>query len=315
MAGKKRTKTEKPADKSAENRLADEGKPIQWFPGHMARTRRKIKESLSLVDAVVEIVDARIPYSSRNPELDTLTEGKPRLIVLNKADMADEAGIRRWTSWFRRQGQAALAVDCKSGKGLAGFSPLLREILADKVAAWESKGMKNRPLRAMVVGIPNVGKSSFINRMARGGKAKVEDRPGVTRHNQWFVLENGVQLLDTPGVLWPKFEDQTVAKHLAFTGAIRDQILDCEELACALLTILAREYPQRLIDRYKLTAEAPIGDAWELLQEIGRRRGMLISGGEVHTERAAIMLLDEYRGGKLGHMTLEFPEDLLTAKG
>lgn len=276
---------------------------IQWFPGHMTRTRRKIQESLKMVDAVVEIVDARIPLSSRNPELDSLTAGKPRMVIMNKADLADEHATRRWLSYFKKQGMAAIAVDCKSGRGCNQFEPALRELLRDLLEKWESKGA-NRTIRAMIVGIPNVGKSSFINRMNRGGKAKVEDRPGVTRQNQWFVIEGGTQLLDTPGVLWPKFEDQMVAMRLAFTGAIKDQILDMEEMACELLGILRRDYPSILCERYKL--QEPIGeDNYELLHDIGRKRGMLMAGGEINTERAAIMLLDEYRGGKLGRITLD----------
>ena len=276
---------------------------IQWFPGHMTRTRRKIQESLKLVDAIVEIVDARIPLSSRNPEMDTLTAGKPRLVILNKADLADENANRRWITYFKKQGMAAIAVDCKSGRGCNQFEPALRELLHDLLAKWESKGA-NKTIRAMVVGIPNVGKSSFINRMNRGGKAKVEDRPGVTRQNQWFVIEGGTQLLDTPGVLWPKFEDQMVAMRLAFTGAIKDQILDMEEMACELLGILRQDYRAVLLERYKL--QEPLNeDNYALLQDIGRKRGMLIAGGEINTERAAIMLLDEYRGGKLGRITLD----------
>ena len=276
---------------------------IQWFPGHMARTRRKIQESLKLVDAVVEIVDARIPLSSRNPEMDSLTAGKPRMVILNKADLADEAANRRWLAYFKKQGMAAIAVDCKSGRGCNQFDPALRELLSELLEKWESKGA-NRTIRAMIVGIPNVGKSSFINRMNRGGKAKVEDRPGVTRQNQWFVIEGGTQLLDTPGVLWPKFEDQTVAMRLAFTGAIKDQVLDMEEMACELLGILRRDYPSVLLERYKL--EQPLNeDNYELLHDIGRKRGMLISGGAIDTERASIMLMDEYRGGKLGRITLD----------
>ncbi len=278
---------------------------IQWFPGHMTRTRRKIQESLKLVDAAVEIVDARIPLSSRNPEMDSLTAGKPRLVILNKADLADDVSTRRWMTYFRSQGMAALAVDCKSGRGCNQFNGALRELLSDLVEKWESKGA-HRAIRAMIVGIPNVGKSSFINRMNKGGKAKVEDRPGVTRQNQWFVIEGGTQLLDTPGVLWPKFEDQMVAMRLAFTGAIKDAVLDVEEMACELLGVLRSDYPDVLIERYKLSDPLK-GDNWELLQEIGRKRGMLISGGEINTERAAITLLDEYRGGKLGRITLEQP--------
>lgn len=279
---------------------------IQWFPGHMTRTRRRIIERLSLVDLVAEIIDARIPISSRNPDLDSIVAGKPRLVVLNKADMADEAATKAWLAYFARQGMPAIAVDCKSGQGVQRFVPLLREILKDKIAAWEERGMAKRAVRVMVVGIPNCGKSSFINRLTRGGKAKAEDRPGVTRDQQWFVIDGGAQLLDTPGVLWPKFEDQTVAQRLAFTGAIRDEVLDGEELACGLLEILHRQYEPMLRERYKLTGDLP-EDAYDLLELIGRKRGMLVSGGEVNTERASVMLLDEFRGGKLGRITLEQP--------
>lgn len=282
---------------------------IQWFPGHMARTRRKITESMKLIDMVVEVVDARIPLSSRNPEMDTLTAGKPRLVLLNKADLADEAATARWVSYYNSIGVKALPVDCKSGRGLSKITPLMRETLKDEIAVWQQKGMVGRSVRAMVAGIPNVGKSSFINRLSKGTKAKAEDRPGVTRGNQWFGLPDGVLLLDTPGVLWPKFEDQTVGLHLAFTGAIRDQILDCEELACELLGVLKTEYADRLSDRFKLDGVEGWQEQenYELLETIGRKRGMLVSGGEVNTERAANTLLDEYRGGKLGRITLEFP--------
>ena len=277
---------------------------IQWFPGHMTRTRRRIVDRLPLVDLVAEIIDARVPISSRNPDLDSIVAGKPRLVVLNKTDIADEAATKRWLAHFAETGVPAIAVDCKSGRGVSRFVPLVREILQDKISAWEQRGMANRAIRVMVVGIPNCGKSSFINRMAKGGKAKAEDRPGVTRDQQWFVIEGGAQLLDTPGVLWPKFEDQTVAQRLAYTGAIRDEILDSEELACGLLEILHAQYESMLRERYKLTDDLP-DDAYELLQLIGRKRGMLISGGEVDTLRASIMLLDEFRGQKIGRITLE----------
>lgn len=279
---------------------------IQWFPGHMTRTKRKITEMLPQVDIVVEVVDARIPISSRNPDLGELVAKKPRLLILNKADIADEAATKRWLQYYRDHNVPAIAVDCKSGKGINQFVPLMREVLKDKLAVWSEKGMVKRAIRAMVVGIPNSGKSSFINRMARGGKAKVEDRPGVTRNQQWFVIDSGAQLLDTPGILWPKFEDQTVARHLAYTGAIRDEILDSEELAVGLLDILATDYEDCLRTRYKLT-ELLSEDRWELLQQIGRKRGMLVSGGEVDTLRASVMLLDEFRGQKLGRITLEQP--------
>lgn len=291
----------------------EQGKTIQWFPGHMTRTRRKMKECLPLIDLVVELLDARVPLASHNPDLDSLVAGKPRLVVLNKADMADEASTARWVAHFRQKGMAALAVDCKSGRGVNAFVPAMRTAVADKIAAWEKKGMTNRPVRAMVVGIPNVGKSSFINRLARGSKAKVEDRPGVTRENRWFTVDAGALLLDTPGVLWPKFEDQQVARHLAYTGAIRDEVLDAEELACGLLQLLAADYRLLLVARYRLTDEEIAEyatDGWELLGRIGKKRGMLVSGGEVNTERAAAMLLDEFRAAKLGRITLEQPDDV-----
>ena len=277
---------------------------IQWFPGHMTRTKRKITQLLPLIDIVVEVVDARIPQSSRNPDLDSLLSSKPRMIVLNKVDIADPQSTERWLNRFRSQGLAAMTLDCKTGKGLSRFVPLMREVLKEKIQQWTDKGMEGRPIRAMVVGIPNSGKSSLINRLTKGAKAKVEDRPGVTRDQKWFVVDGGVQLLDTPGVLWPKFEDQTVAAKLAFTGAIRDEVLDSEELAFELVKVLAEGYEPLLRARYKLDGELP-EDAWELLQLIGRKRGMLISGGEIDTLRASVMLIDEYRSGKLGRITLD----------
>ncbi len=280
---------------------------IQWFPGHMTKTRRKMKESLSLVDVVVEIVDARIPLSSRIPDLDELTAGKPRVIVLNKADIADDKATSLWVRTFQEQGMAAMSMDCRSGKGLGGFLPLVKRVLADRIQQWQDKGMAKRAIRMMIVGVPNSGKSTFINRMSGGGKARTEDRPGVTRGNQWYTAADGSQLLDTPGILWPKFENQTIARHLAFTGAIRDEVLSMEELACGLLSVLKRDYAGMLCERYKLSGELP-EETYDLLQEIARKRGMLLSGGVADTERAASMLLDEFRAGKLGRITLERPE-------
>ncbi|MCI6581305.1 MAG: ribosome biogenesis GTPase YlqF [Oscillospiraceae bacterium] len=283
-------------------------KSIQWFPGHMAKTRRSIKENLSLVDAVVEIIDARIPLSSQNPEMGRMTAGKPRLLVLNKRDMADNNITDRWISYFRKKGIAAVSMDCKSGKGLKAFtSALENQVLKDLIETRKAKGMVGAPLRVMVVGIPNVGKSSFINRMSGSKKAKVEDRPGVTRTKQWVKLGDRIEMLDMPGVLWPKFDDQLVARKLAFTGAIRDDILDIETLAMLLLEYLAENYPACLKERYKMDSEGL--DGKELLELLGRKRGMLISGGEVNTERAAIMLLDEFRAGKTGCISLEKPEE------
>lgn len=284
----------------------ENGKPIQWYPGHMTRTRRKMQECLRLVDVVVELADARVPVSSRNPELSAIVGPKPRILMLNKCDLADERATVQWVERLRAEGLPVLAVDCKSGRGIGAFSGLLRRVMADKLRAMEQRGLR-RPLRAMVAGVPNTGKSSFINRMTAGSKAKTEDRPGVTRENKWFTLRDGTLLLDTPGILWPKFEDQTVARHLAYTGAIRDEILDTEELACGLLSLLAAEYGGLLAARYKLDS-LPEGDAADLLTAIARRRGMLLSGGVADTERAAAMLLDEFRAGKIGRITLERPE-------
>lgn len=279
---------------------------VQWFPGHMARTRRLIKENLRLVDAVIELRDARIPVSSTNPELNDLIENKPKIILLNKSDLADERTTGEWLSCYRAQGIAALAADSRSGKGLGQLRKIVDQVLAEKIRSNEEKGMHGKALRLMVVGIPNTGKSSFINRMSGSSKAKVEDRAGVTRHNKWYVIGNGLELLDTPGVLWPKFEDPDVGFRLAFTGGIKDDILDVEELAVKLLEILAKDYPDRLTERYKVTSfeELP---PYELLELIGRKRGMLVSGGEVDTLRASTMLFDELRAGKLGKISFERP--------
>lgn len=278
---------------------------VQWFPGHMAKTRRLIKESLKQVDAVVMLLDARIPESSKNPEIDSLIEGKPKIILLNKADLADPRATKQWIDYYETHGAAALAVDCRSGKGLNQFRPLVREVLRDTIRRNEEKGMPGKTLRIMVVGIPNTGKSSFINRMGAGGKAKVEDRAGVTRNNQWFVIGGGIEMLDTPGVLWPKFEDPEVGDKLAFTGGVKDQILDIETLAVRFLTVMRDNYPEMLTERYKITDFAD-KEPYEILEMIGRKRGMLIRGGEIDTMRASIAVLDEYRGGKLGRMTLEW---------
>lgn len=284
---------------------------IQWFPGHMTKTRRMIAANLSLVDAVVEILDARIPRSSRNPEMDRMVGTKPRLLLLNKADMADPAATSRWIQACRKENRVALAVDCRSGKGISGFAPAVRQqLLRELLEKRQAHGMSGAPIRLMVVGIPNVGKSSFINRMAQSKRAKVEDRPGVTRTKQWVKIGNQMELLDMPGVLWPKFEDQTVARRLAFTGAINDDIMDLEALAGLLLCYLAKAYPQVLEQRYKMTGLDEIAeDGYAMLELLGRKRGMLISGGEVNLERAAITLLDEFRSGKLGRITLELPEE------
>lgn len=289
--------------------MAEEAmRQIQWFPGHMAKTRRMIAANLSLVDAVVEILDARIPQSSRNPEMDQMVGKKPRLLLLNKADMADPSATARWIAAYREQGHLAISVDCRSGKGVRQFVPAVREqLLKDLLEKRRAQGMVGAPIRLMVVGIPNVGKSSFINRMAQSKRAKVEDRPGVTRNKQWVKIGSDMELLDMPGVLWPKFEDQSVARKLAFTGAIHDDIMDLEALAGLLLEQLAESYPDALEQRYHVPGLYAEKDGYAMLEKLGKKRGMLISGGEVHTERAAIMLLDEFRSGKLGRITLELP--------
>ena len=268
---------------------------VQWFPGHMAKTRRAIQSSLKLVDIVAELIDARIPVSSRNPVLKSIIGNKPKIVLLNKSDMADPARTAEWVEYFKQHKTVAIPIDCKTGKGLNRLLPEIKNILREQIAAWERKGMVGRPIRIMVVGVPNVGKSSLINRLCKGGnagKAAVQDKPGVTRRNQWFTIGKGLELLDTPGVLWPKFEDPVVGEHLAFTGAVRDEILDL--------------YPEAVNTRYKtdIRPEEEL-KGHEILERIGRKRGMLISGGEIDTERAAVNVLDEYRGGKLGRITLE----------
>ena len=282
---------------------------IQWYPGHMTKTRRQIEADLKHVDIVVEIIDARSPVSSRNPDIDAITEGKPRLVVLNRADQADPAGNRAWGAWFRKKGWSVLETDAKTGAGVSQFSRMVQEVLKDQIARWQEKGLVGRPVRAMVVGVPNVGKSTFINQVAKRNSAKAGNRPGVTRGKQWVSVDAGLELLDTPGILWPKFEDETTGIHLAFTGAVKDEIMDLETLACHLIELLARRYPQALAERYKLEADPGL-PGWELLELCGKKRGFRISGGEVDTERMAKVLLDEYRSGKLGNLTFETPQDL-----
>ena len=288
---------------------------IQWYPGHMTKTRRMIAEQIKNVDAVCEILDARIPLSSRNPDVDELTAGKPRLVVLNRVDQADAEASRRWAAYFREKGYAVLETDAKSGSGTKQFAAAVRTLLADKLRAWAEKGQTGRVVRVMILGIPNVGKSTFINRVAGRKTAKTEDRPGVTRSKQWVPIDRGLELLDTPGILWPKFEDQSVGLNLAFTGAVKDEILDVETLGCHLMAYLADRYPESLRAAYKL-AELParqeeendIAYGYGLLTAAGWKRGFLVSGGEVDTERMAKILLDEFRSGKLGRFTLELPD-------
>ena len=280
---------------------------IQWYPGHMTKTRRQIEADLKQVDAVCEIVDARIPLSSRNPDIDAICGGKPRVIVLNRIDLADPAATRQWAAWFQIKGMTVVCTDCKSRRGISEFTPAVRAACKEKLERDAARGM-NRPVRLMVVGIPNVGKSTLINQISGRKGAKAENRPGVTRGKQWVTVDQGLELLDTPGILWPKFEDPEVGMRLAYTGAVKEDVIDTETLACHFMELLAKFYPQTLLERYKL--EAPEGaDGYDLLQLAGKKRGYLVSGGEVNTERMAKALMDDYRSGKLGKLTLESPEE------
>ena len=275
---------------------------IQWFPGHMAKARRMITEDARSVDAVCEIIDARIPVSSRNPDLDTMVGDKPRLIIINRTDQADPAATKRWAAYFRGSGMAAIETDCKSGKGTSAFSAAVRSLLRDKLSEYAARGQSGRTIRIMIVGIPNVGKSTFINRIAKRKAAAASDRPGVTRGKQWVSVSREAELLDMPGVLWPKFDDKQAALKLAFTGAVKDDVTDIESLAAELGAYLAENYPDRLKERYKL-------DSLEgnILETIAKKRGMMLAGGVPDTGRAAAALLDEYRGGKIGRISLERP--------
>lgn len=281
---------------------------IQWFPGHMTKARRMIEENVKLVDAVCEIIDARIPFSSRNPDIDMLTGTKPRLIILNRVDQADPGITAQWRKHFKEQGLAVLETDCKSGKGVSNFSPAIRSLLQEKLEALAAKGQAGRPLRAMVLGIPNVGKSTFINKVAKRKAAKASDKPGVTRGKQWIVVDSGLELLDTPGILWPRFDNQEVGENLAFTGAIRDEIVDRETLAANLMIRLRENAPGALEERYKFTPD-PQANGFELLEMAAKKRGFLISGGDYDLERMSAILLDEFRGGKLGRISLERPPE------
>ena len=282
---------------------------IQWYPGHMTKTRRQIESDLKQVDAVCEIVDARIPMSSRNPDIDSICGNKPRIIVLNRMDLADPEATKRWSAYFKSKGMAVVITDCKSRKGISSFEPAVRSVLKEKLERDAAKGM-HRPMRVMIVGIPNVGKSTLINQISGRKGAKAENRPGVTRGKQWVSVNSSLLLLDTPGILWPKFDDPNVGMMLAYTGAVKDGILDIEELACLLIQLLHRRYPEALKERYGIDVQEDI-PGYELLQMAGRKRGFLVSGGEINTERMAKVLVDEFRSGKLGLFTLEEPEETL----
>ena len=280
---------------------------IQWYPGHMTKTRRQIGADLKQVDAVCEIVDARIPASSRNPDIDAICGSKPRIVILNRMDLADPAATKRWAAYFKGKGMAAVATDCKTKRGIGEFEPAVRSVLKEKLERDAARGMK-RALRVMIVGIPNVGKSTLINQISGRKGAKAENRPGVTRGKQWVTVNSGLLLLDTPGILWPKFDDPEVGMKLAYTGAVKEDVIDLEELACRLMELLNKRYPQALKDRYgiDMPEDAP---GYELLEAAGRKRGFLLARGEIHTERMAKVLVDEYRSGKLGKFTLEEPEE------
>ena len=281
---------------------------IQWFPGHMTKARRMIEENLKMVDAVCEILDARIPSASRNPDIDELAVGKPRLVILNRIDLAAPAATAKWHAWFKGRGFAFIETDSRGGKGVAAFPAAVRSVLREKLEAYAAKGQAGRAVRVMILGIPNVGKSTFINKVAGRKAAAVSDRPGVTRGKQWITIDKGLELLDTPGILWPKFDSQEVGELLAVTGAVKDDILDRETLASNFLSRLMAEYPKVIEDRYKLTA-ADGENGYELLTAAAKKRGFLLRGGEYDTERMSAVLLDEYRGGKLGRLTLELPDE------
>lgn len=285
-----------------------QGPGIQWYPGHMTKTRRQMEQDLKLVDAVCELLDARIPISSRNPDLAAICKEKPRLILLNRMDLADPAVTQAWCRAFRRQGLPAIATDCKSKRGVSAFAPAVRELLGEKLRRNAEKG-QNRPLKVMIVGIPNVGKSTLINQIAGRKGAKAENRPGVTRGKQWITVDEGLLLLDTPGILWPKFEDPEVGLRLAYTGAVKDDILDIEGLAAHLMQMLWRRYPQAVRTRYKLENLPEDATGLALLEAAGRNRGFLLPRGEIDLERMARVLLEEFRGSKLGRFSLEAPED------
>ena len=282
---------------------------IQWYPGHMTKTRRQMEEDVRFVDMVAEVVDARIPVSSRNPDIDSMVADRPRMMIFNRADQADPQQTARWLADFRSRGYAVLETDAKTGRGVGQFSSVVKAALKDKIEGWRVKGQVGRPVRVMVVGVPNVGKSTLINKISKKKSAKAGDRPGVTRGKQWVRVDSGLELLDTPGILWPKFEDETTGLHLAFTGAVKDEVMDSEALAAALMDLLRDRYPKALAERYRMEVDRD-APGWKLLERAGRKRGMLVSGGEVDTERMAKVLLDEFRAGKLGRFTLEMLEEV-----
>lgn len=281
---------------------------IQWFPGHMTKAQRMIEDNIKLIDAVCEVIDARIPRASRNPDIDRLAAGKPRLVILNRADLADPEITKRWKESFERQGMAVLETDARSGKGVGGFVPAVRRLLADKLREYEAKGQSGRPLRVMILGIPNVGKSTFINKVAGRKAAAAGDKPGVTRGRQWINIDRSLDLLDTPGILWPKFDSQEVGELLAVTNAIKADVIDKETLGANFMLRLRSMYPAAIEARYKFTPDED-ANGFELLEQAAKKRGFLVSRGEYDIERMANTLLSEYHDGKLGHLTLELPDE------
>lgn len=301
-------KKKKPEQKKVETPVREVSKIIQWFPGHMTKAKREIAECLKLVDIAIELCDARIPISSRNPQIDEILGGKPSILVLNKASLADPAVNAAWKEYYKSIGQHAIFTDCMTGEGVSEIIPAVREALKEKLKRFEEKGMTGRIPRAMIIGITNAGKSTLVNKLCGSKRVKAEDRPGVTRENQWVSIKNSIELLDTPGILWPKFDDERTGLRLAFTGAIRDEILDREEIAVSLCKNLYKLYPQKFCERYKISPEE-VSDLmpYEIFELVGRKRGFLISGGEVDYSRTAVMLLDEFRGAKIGRLSLETP--------
>lgn len=281
---------------------------LQWFPGHMAKTRRLIKENLKLVDVVIELTDARLPLSSRNPEIDRIVGDKPRITVLNKCDIADSDANEKWLEYFNKKGITAFLADSQSGKGFSVLSPSIDSVLKEKFERDRKRGIQKHSVRMMIVGIPNVGKSSFINRLSARGATKTGDRPGVTTAKQWIRIAGKYELLDTPGILWPKFEDVDVARRIAFTGGIKDEIMDIEELAFYLIGFLKENYPKNLVERYKLSECDLELEDWDLVTLIGKKRGCIISGGEIDTFRASSLILDDFRSARLGKISLEVPK-------
>lgn len=280
---------------------------LQWFPGHMAKTRRLIADNLKLVDVVIELLDARLPLSSRNPEIDSIVGSKPRIAVLNKCDIADPEANKKWVSYFSDKGLTAFLADSRSGKGFSALSPAIDLVLKEKIERDKKRGIQKHSVKMMVVGIPNVGKSSFINRLSARSAAKTGDRPGITTAKQWIRISGKYELLDTPGILWPKFESAEVARRIAFTGGIKDEIIDIEELAFYLVSFLKESYPSKLSERYSLSGDALAAEPWDLVEKIGRKRGCIISGGEIDTFRASSLILDDFRSAKIGNITLELP--------